>query len=62
MSSTTDIRDLNSIVREANAPFNAIKDEINKVLVGQSALVERLLIALLANGHILIEGLPGKSY
>lgn len=61
MSSSTDIRDLNSIVREANLPFVAIRDEMNKVLVGQSYLVERLLIALLADGHILLEGLPGLA-
>lgn len=61
MSSTTDIRDLNSIVREANVPFAAVKEEINKVLVGQSYLVDRLLIALLSNGHILLEGLPGLA-
>ncbi len=61
MNSTADIRDLNSIVREANIPFNAIRDEINKVLVGQSHLVDRLLIALLADGHILLEGLPGLA-
>lgn len=61
MSSTTDIRDLNSIVREANKPFSLVKEEVNKVLVGQSKLVDRLLIALLANGHILLEGLPGLA-
>ena len=61
MSSTTDIRDLNSIVREANKPFSAVKEEINKMLVGQAYLVDRLLIALLSNGHILLEGLPGLA-
>lgn len=50
MSSTTDIRDLNTIVREANVPFIKVKEEINKVLVGQSYLVDRLLIALLTVG------------
>ncbi len=61
MSSTTDIRDLNTIVREANVPFIKVKEEINKVLVGQSYLVDRLLIALLTGGHVLIEGLPGLA-
>lgn len=61
MSSTTDIRDLNTIVREANTPFIRVKEEINKVLVGQGYLVDRLLIALLTNGHILLEGLPGLA-
>lgn len=61
MSTTTDIRDLNSIVREANIPFNLIREEMNKVLVGQNYLIERLLIALLTDGHILLEGLPGLA-
>ena len=61
MSSTTDIRDLNSIVREANQPFIIARDEIGKVLVGQNYLVDRLLIALLSGGHILLEGLPGLA-
>lgn len=61
MSFTTDIRDLNTIVREANKPFVRVKEEINKILVGQSHLVDRLLIALLCNGHILLEGLPGLA-
>lgn len=61
MNSTADIRDLNSIVREAGAPFQAIREEINKVLVGQNYLIDRLLIALLADGHVLLEGLPGLA-
>jgi len=44
MSSTTDIRDLNSIVREANKPFKLVKDEINKVLVGQTIIKKITLI------------------
>ena len=38
-----------------------LRDEIGKVLVGQDAMVTRLLIGLLANGHILLEGLPGLA-
>lgn len=61
MNSSTDIRDLNSIVREAGKPFELIKTEMNKILIGQSYLIDRLLIALLANGHVLLEGLPGLA-
>lgn len=61
MNTTADIRDLNALVREAAVPFEAAKREINKVLVGQNILIERLLIALLADGHILLEGLPGLA-
>ena len=36
-----------------------LKEEIGKVIVGQESLVEMLVVALLANGHVLIEGVPG---
>lgn len=61
MSSIADIRDLNAIVRESVAPFHLVRQEMNKVLVGQQQLIDRLLIALLTNGHILLEGLPGLA-
>lgn len=57
----TDVRDLNAIVREEGRKFHAIRDELGKVLVGQRRLIDRLLIALLADGHILLEGLPGLA-
>lgn len=40
---------------------SSLKKEISRVLVGQEALVDRLLIALLANGHVLLEGVPGLA-
>ncbi len=58
---TIDIRDLNSIVRENNERFSCVKKEIAKVIVGQTKLVNHLLIALLADGHVLLEGLPGLA-
>ena len=61
MSTPTDIRDLNTLVRETNVSFNQVRLEMNKILVGQSYLIDRLLIALLADGHILLEGLPGLA-
>ena len=41
------------------AKFNRVKDEVAKVIVGQTAAVEGLLTALLASGHVLLEGVPG---
>ena len=41
--------------------FDAVRAEVGKVLVGQDALVERLLLALLADGHVLLEGVPGLA-
>ncbi|MFT4551645.1 MAG: MoxR-like ATPase [Chlamydiales bacterium] len=58
---TVDIRDLNCIVREANQKFQSVREEINKVIVGQHSLIESLLIAMLSDGHILLEGLPGLA-
>ena len=55
------IQEINQKVKEANAVINDLMREIGKVIVGQLYLVERLLMALLANGHILIEGVPGLA-
>jgi MoxR-like ATPase len=48
-------------VRDASAFVPGLLGEINRVLVGQKYLVERLLIGLLANGHVLLEGVPGLA-
>lgn len=45
-------------VGEANQKLNLVKKEIAKVIVGQKELLNRLLIAILADGHILLEGVP----
>ena len=41
--------------------FRALREGLSAEIVGQSALVERLLIALLADGHLLVEGAPGLA-
>lgn len=58
---TVDVRDLNTIVKETNQKFQDVRNEMGKVLVGQKHLVESLLIALLSDGHVLLEGLPGLA-
>lgn len=58
---TTDITELANTIKAANAKFKAAQNEISKVIVGQTDMVERLLLALLADGHILLEGLPGLA-
>jgi MoxR-like ATPase len=55
------IRELNEEVTREAEFLQDLLDEINKVIVGQEKLVERLLIALLADGHILLEGVPGLA-
>jgi len=52
---------INERVREESAFVKSILAEFEKVVIGQRYLVERLLVALLANGHILIEGVPGLA-
>ncbi len=57
----TSIRELNMQVKDEAIFLQDLLAEINKVMVGQEALVERVLIALLADGHILLEGVPGLA-
>jgi MoxR-like ATPase len=58
---TTDIRALTEKIEQESAILDQVSLEINKVIVGQKNLVERLLIAMLANGHVLLEGVPGLA-
>ena len=58
---TTNIRQLNEHVAHEALFLQDLLAEINKVMVGQETLVERVLIALLADGHILLEGVPGLA-
>jgi MoxR-like ATPase len=55
------VRQLNLRVEQEAHFIQDLLSEINKVMVGQEALVERVLIALLADGHILLEGVPGLA-
>ena len=48
-------------LRELNQSVEAIKNEIGKIIIGQTQLVEQLLVAILADGHVLIEGVPGVA-
>lgn len=57
----TDIRAINELIQTESAFIDLIKMEMNKVIIGQPQMVERLLIALLSNGHILLEGVPGLA-
>jgi len=55
------VRELNAIVERDGLFLQDLRAEINKVIVGQEGLVRRVLIALLADGHILLEGVPGLA-
>src|SRR5881296_223575 len=57
----TGINAINEAVQEASAFLRPLFNELGKVIVGQTYLVERLVIGLLANGHVLLEGVPGLA-
>jgi MoxR-like ATPase len=56
-----DIKNITDIIKEESYVLSNLIDEIGKVIVGQKYLIERLLIGILANGHILLEGVPGLA-
>jgi MoxR-like ATPase len=57
----TNIREHNMRIQEESQFLQDLRTEINKTMVGQEALVDRVLIALLADGHVLLEGVPGLA-
>jgi MoxR-like ATPase len=57
----TDIREINEKIERESAFIELLKLELDKVIVGQQYMVDRLLIGLLANGHLLLEGVPGLA-
>ena len=58
---STSIKELNERIQKESSFVDLLSMEMGKVIVGQKALVENLLIGLLADGHILLEGLPGLA-
>jgi MoxR-like ATPase len=52
----TDIRAINEMIQKESAFIDLLKIEMDKVIIGQKYMVERLMIGLLADGHILLEG------
>ena len=55
------IDDLNRRVRQLRGSLDALYGEIEKVIVGQRAMIDRLLIGLMTGGHVLLEGVPGLA-
>jgi MoxR-like ATPase len=60
-TSSVDIRALNERIHQQSAFIDLLQMELNKTIVGQKHMIERLLIGLLANGHVLLEGVPGLA-
>jgi MoxR-like ATPase len=61
MAAAKDIREINEKVKQESVFVAQLTNEISRVIVGQSYIIERMLIGLLANGHILLEGVPGLA-
>ncbi|MCI9608097.1 MAG: MoxR family ATPase [Muribaculaceae bacterium] len=61
MSDTVNIRELNDIVASKSDFINLVTRGMDQAIVGQKHLVDSLLVALLANGHVLLEGVPGLA-
>ncbi len=61
MSDTVNIRELNDMVAGKSDFINLITEGMNQTIVGQKHLIESLIIALLSNGHVLLEGVPGLA-
>ena len=60
-TTSVDIRELNERIQRESAFIDLINLEMDKVIVGQKYMVERLMIGLLSNGHSLLEGVPGLA-
>jgi len=61
MVHSVDINELNSRIQQESAFVDILSMEMKKVIVGQKQMIDRLLIGLLSNGHILLEGVPGLA-
>lgn len=61
MAESVDIRELNILIEQQSGFVNNLVTGMNRVIVGQRHLIDSLLISLLSNGHILLEGVPGLA-
>lgn len=61
MPTLADVKSLGKEVEARSAPFRNLLDQMHRVIVGQDTLLHRMLVGLLSNGHLLIEGVPGLA-
>jgi MoxR-like ATPase len=61
LKTAEDIRQLNDRISQAGQFVDRLREEVGHVIVGQSHMLDRLLIGLLSNGHVLLEGVPGLA-
>jgi len=57
----SDVKQIGEQVAQRSEPFRRLLDQMHRVIVGQDALLSRMLVGLLSNGHLLIEGVPGLA-
>ncbi|MGH7650010.1 MAG: AAA family ATPase, partial [Gemmatimonadaceae bacterium] len=61
LRTTTDLEALNARVRSESSFVERMRVELAQVVIGQRAMIDRLLVGLLADGHVLLEGVPGLA-
>lgn len=61
MQSAAEIQELNEKIQESSLYVDRLKQELGKAIIGQEYMVDRLLIGLFSNGHVLLEGVPGLA-
>ena len=61
IKTSEDIRQLNERISYSGRFIETLRNEVGKVIIGQSYMLDRLLIGLLSNGHVLLEGVPGLA-
>ena len=61
MAGSIDIKSLNEKVKQQSSSIVGLLSEVSKVIVGQSYVLERMLVGLLSDGHVLLEGVPGLA-
>ncbi|MDB5229719.1 MAG: MoxR family ATPase [Chitinophagaceae bacterium] len=61
MQTGEDLQVLNDKIQQTSRSINLVQQELNKVIVGQQYMLDRLMIGLLSNGHVLLEGVPGLA-
>jgi MoxR-like ATPase len=61
LQTAEDIRQLNEKIQYSSSFIDRLRDEVGRVIVGQQYMLDRLLIGLLSNGHVLLEGVPGLA-
>ena len=57
----TDVKQISEVVKSESAFVEKLRKEIGRVIVGQKYMIDRLLVGLLSNGHVLVEGVPGLA-